>query len=320
MIRFSAVLSFAFALTACDGVNPIDDQGDITADLDLPSGTENPTARRPIERYETEGDNGNGFANPITYNAANDTFTVDNLGFDGNNVYRRDNVTPTLEGVPVYESQVTYFDDVTGAPIAQFPYKAVRIESPSGQGNVVIVRTDAYIPYGYGGFKYERLDGVEIPTVGQASFSGQYAGLRDFLSRGDIEFATGNMTLAIDFRDFNDGYAIQGRVTDRKVFDLNGNDITSEITDALGTTRLPQLVFAPGPGVMSTAGEMAGSVVSSYYNESGAISIYESGDYFGLLVGEGADMEAVGVIIAEGIDPRYEGVEFRETGGFVLER
>lgn len=320
MNRISVVLFAALALSACDGVNPLDDQGDITADLDLPSGTESPTASRPIERYETEDSSGAGFANPITYNAANDTFIVDNLGFDGNNVYRRDDVTPTLEGVPVYESQIVYYDDVTGQPIGQFPYKAIRIESPSGQGNVIVVRTDAYIPFGYGGFKYERLEGVEIPTEGQAAFTGQYAGLRDFLARGDMEFVTGDMTLAIDFRDFNDGYAIQGRVSNRKVFDLDGNDITSSITDALGTTALPQIVFAPGPGVMSTAGEMAGSVSSSYYNESGSLSIYEQGDYFGLLVGEGADMEAIGVIIAEGIDPRYEGVEFRETGGFVLER
>ena len=48
-------------------------------------------------RYEPRTDDGNGgFVTSVSYNANDDTFEVDNLAFDGFNVYARDDAVPTL--------------------------------------------------------------------------------------------------------------------------------------------------------------------------------------------------------------------------------
>lgn len=315
------------ALGACDngGNNPLTNP--VVPNKDLPPGTNNPSASDPVERYEAKGENGNGYAQSITYDKKTDTFRVDNLAFDANNVYSRDDVVSTLGGFKVYENAATYADSVTGKPINQLSHKAILgvSKNTTADGKPVtqfaVVRTGAYVPYGFGGFMYQRNEGVVLPTTGQATFRGDYAGLRDFSGRGGIEYVTGDMVLDIDFNDFNAGDAVKGRISDRKILNVNGRDITSTYTGALGVNELPVVKIVIGPGTINKAGEINGEMVSHYYNSStNAVETYEKGKYFAVLAGSGGDMEVAGVVVIESKDPSIDSVTARETGGFILYR
>ena len=324
MKRFLIIGLMATALVGCGEYNPLTNPKPAPNPNLLP-GTDAPTSGRAIQRYEEEDSTGNGYAQSISYDANADTFSVDNLAFDANNVYARDNVVPNLGGPAaspfrVYENAAIYQDDVTGAPINQFPHKAIYGESATGRTRFAIVRTGAYIPYGFGGFMYQRDDGVVLPANGQAALVGNYAGLRDFDNRGGLEYVTGDMQVDIDFRDFNKGRGVKGSVTNRQIFDLNGANISGGLTTALGVANLPVLLFVVGPGVSDNNGEVTGGVVSSYLNAGGAVQVFEEGKYYAVLSGSGADMEMTGVIVATADDPRYSGVTVRETGGFILYR
>jgi hypothetical protein len=320
MIRQTAPLIAALSLAAClDGRNPLTDPGGAGSDL---PGTENPTRRTPIERYEAEDGKGNGYAQSITYDPIANTFTVDNLAFDGDNTYSPDGAVPVLNGFRIYENDATYADDVTGAPINQFPHRAMIAEGTSGGTRVAIVRTGAYVGYGFGGFMYSRDGGVTLPEEGQAYFAGDYAGIRDFNGKGGLEYVTGTATAAIDFDDFNAGNGVRIVITNRKVWNQLGVDITAALVTAFASpfqVTYPDLLPVVGPGVMNDAGELSGGMFSTYVDAAGAVQSYETGKYYGLLAGEGADMELVGVIVVEGNDFRDD-TPFRETGGFVMDR
>lgn len=299
------------------------DTGGIDSGGALPPGTTNPSAATGITRYEAKDDSGNGFAKIFTYNSANDTFLVDNLAFDGANTpFTRGTAAGSLGRFAVYEGPTSYPDDVTGAPIGQFTHRAIYGVSDSGKVELAIVRTGAYVDYGFGGFVYQRNGGVALPTTGQALYSGQYAGLRDFQNRAAIEYVQGDMAMAIDFEDFNDGNAVRGSVTNRKVFDVNGNDITADIMSAMGSTEtvLPTITFDVGPGVMTGNGEMTGDLGSYTTDSSGAVTTFERGKYYAVVSGDNAE-EVVGILVAEtqGNDPRGS-FTTRETGGFLLTR
>lgn len=213
---------------------------------------------------------------------------------------------------------------MTGQSIPQFQHKAIYGVDPTGDVSFAIVRTGNYVPYGYGGWIYKRGGGVVLPTTGQASYSGDYAALRDFNGRGGLEYATGSMNIAIDFEDFNDGNGVQGHVYDRRILDVNGNDITGSVLAALNTeyeasmTSLPVISFKIGPGVMTDAGELIGELDSYVVNNDGNLTQLEDGNYYAVLSGTGAD-RVVGVLVVESDDPRYDAT-VRETGGFILVR
>ncbi|RYH10132.1 hypothetical protein [Tropicimonas sp. IMCC6043] len=330
--NLALLLALFGMLAACgdgDGTNPVNRPGEEETDgggseeeeTVLP-GTKNPTSDGSITRYEEQDDtSGNGYAQSVSYDSSTDTFYVDNLGFDAANVYKRDDQVASLGSYRVYEASDTFYDSMTGKPISQLtPYKAIHGVSRTGQTQFAIVRTGAYIDYGFGGFLYARNGSVTLPTAGQATYAGDYAGLRDFKARGDLEYVTGDMTVDIDFEDFNDGDAVKGRVFNRRVYAMDGTDITDQIVGAIeGATALPSLVFEIGPGVTTEAGEISGGVTSTYYNDKGALEQYEGGNYYAIVSGKNAE-EIVGVIVVESEDPRFEGVTARETGGFILYR
>lgn len=322
-----------FALTACgSGTDQGDDSGD-SGDGDTPTSVQSTTddigtgsTTQSTARYEARTDDGNGYAESISYNAADDTFTVDNLPFDGDNTYARDDVVASLGPFSVYENDSTYADDVTGAIINQFQHKAIRAVSTSGNTEFSIVRTGAYIPYGFGGFLYQRNTGVVLPSTGEAQYTGDYAGLRDFKGRGGLEYVTGQMEVNIDFEDFNAGDAVDGRITNRRVLDLNGNDITAGITAALSAEQgvaisaLPSVLFVIQPGVLKDNGEITGSLNSNILNAAGGLDELESGTYYAVISGTGAGQEIAGIVVIESEDHRTDGVQVRETGGFILYR
>lgn len=302
--------------------------GGIDGDNDLPPGTKSPSASKGITRYEAfDADSGNGFATSVSYDAASDTFLVRNLGFDGTKKtpYTRGVEVGSLGPFAVYEAVDNVVDPLTGNLVQQFPHKAIYGVSGSGKTRFSIVRTGAYVEYGYGGYVYERDGKVVLPKSGQAAYSGDYAALRDFQGRGAIEYATGDMNVDIDFEDFENGGAVKGYVTNRAVFDTSGNDITQDILDSLTAetgvtaTALPTLIFKVGPGHLDSNGEIAGQLNSYKPGSGGALEEFETGNYYAIISGKNAD-EIVGVLVVEGDDPRFDDVTVRETGGFILSR
>lgn len=307
-----------------------DDGSPIDSDRTLPPGTSSPAPDASIFRREGQNDDGGGYVSSISYDSGLDTFTVDGLAFDGGNAYTRVELSGaggagSVGGYAVYEAPIEYQDADTGTPINQLLHRAIYGVSTSGQTEFAIVRSGGYVPYGFGGFVYQRNGSVTLPATGQATYSGKYAGLRVFDGTSGLEYTDGDMTIDIDFEDFNAPDGVKAEVTNRNVYDINGNDITDDILAAMdGTpTELPTLHFVVQPGVADTNGEITGSV-SSFTYEDGVASEYEEGTYYAVL-SDGADNdldaeEIVGVIVMTSDDPRIDGRTVQETGGFILYR
>lgn len=326
-------------LAACSGAavvkggsdsNPgTDPNPPIDSDGTLPPGTTSPKPATGIVRYEPKDDKGNGYATGFKYDSTNDTFSVDNLAFDGaDKPYTRDRKVGSLgQRFAVYEGPESYPDDVTDVPIRQFQHRAIYGVSQSGQVELAIVRTGSYINYGFGGFIYQRNGGVDLPTKGIATYSGEYAGLRDFSGRAGLEYVNGDMTMDIDFGAFNKAGAVRASVNNRRVYDVDGNDITADITAALGTngTVLPTITFDVSPGAMTKNGEITGKARSSVTDANQVITPFEQGKYYAIVSGMGTSAsgdgatEVVGIVVIEATDPRGA-YTTRETGGFLLSR
>ncbi|MDE3240049.1 MAG: hypothetical protein KGN33_13905 [Paracoccaceae bacterium] len=293
-------------------------------------------------RYEAyDATTGSGYATNVVYSSGTDTFTVQNLPFVGNNVFSRDTVLSGLGAdspYGVYESPATYTDSQTGKTINQFNYRAIYAVSPSGKTQFAIVRTGDFADYGFGGFVYQRNGAVTLPTSGQALYTGKYAGLIDYNGRSglngtgsDINYTSGDMTMAVDFNAFNTSQsgtaanAVTGSITNRKIFDTKGKDITSTVLANLSAqtsttvSSLPVLTLKVGPGVMNANGEVAGQVASPM---PGSAKSYESGTFYAVLADNPTYSagEVVGIITVTSQVPQNTSVTARETGGFILQR
>ncbi|MCG6904434.1 MAG: hypothetical protein LJE68_17325 [Rhodobacter sp.] len=264
-----------------------------------PGSTDSPTASGDITRYET-----NGNTQSVTYDSGTDKIMINNLPFDGTGVFDRDNVLPTLvagpNGFTIYEN-----NNIT----ERRAYKTIYGASASGNSSVAITRTGDYQGFGFGGFVYERNGGVTLPSTGQATYTGNYAGVRVFTGTGGLQYTTANATLIVDFEDFDATDAVEGTLTNRQYFDQAGNP--------LGI--LPTLIFSTGS--ITDAGEIGGTV-SSQVLSGGVLTAFESGEYYAVLSGPGAN-EMVGVIIVTGDDPNDildagPNTTVQETGGFIL--
>lgn len=230
----------------------------------------------------------------------------------------------------VYEADATFPDAVTGALISQIGHRAIYGVSTSGNTQFAIVRTGDYVDFGFGGFVYQRDNDVTLPSSGQAAYTGQVAGIRDRLGGGGIDFTTADMDIAIDFDDFNAttetrGDAVRGLVYNRRILDIDGNDITATVLNRVGDNldvtlnNVPDLVFEVSPGVLDNNGEIVGNLNSTYVDASGQAQTFESGNYYAVLSGEGQDQEIVGVFVVESTNDPIASTT-RETSGFILYR
>lgn len=245
------------------------------------------------------------------------------LAFDGDNTYARDDVVGSLGPYAVYEADETVTDSFDGDVVGQFNYKALYgVSKNQGNTEFAIVRTGSYSDYGFGGFIYQRNVGVALPTSGQATYSGDYAALRDFDGAGGLQYATGDMSIAIDFDDFNSGDAVRGSVSNRRIYDTAGNDVTNDVLDTINAangaslTAIPSLLFAVGPGTLDDNGEMQGSIVSTFVADDGSTVDFEDGNFYAMMAGDDAE-EIVGIVVVEG---SLDDVTARETGGFIVYR
>lgn len=349
MTKFLVAAAAALALTACSGgSNPFaadsgggtgtdtgtDTGSGIGGDSTLPPGTASPSAGGAIFRTEATSSEdayyGNGYATDISYNAKKDTFTVENLAFDGDNEYSRGTKVSSLAGkYAVYEADAHFTDPENSKPVTQFTHRAIYGVSRNSNTKFAIVRTGAYVEYGFGGFIYQRENGVTLPSTGQAIYNGVMAGLRDFNGAGGLEYTTADIEVAIDFDDFdpstgNRGDAVQGTITNRKIFDTDGKDITDNVIARIETEnsitlrRYPTATFKVGPGTLDDNGEMMGQVQSYYVDSTGATQVFEKGNYYAIVSGKKAG-QIVGVVVLENsLDPVATTV--RETSGFIVYR
>ncbi|SLN48080.1 hypothetical protein [Roseisalinus antarcticus] len=312
----------------------IDETGGVDA-ASLPPGTPEPQVDEGIVRYETVDANGGGrITSPVSYNALDDTFSVDNLAFDGENIYQRGTAVSQMGGYAVYDAEVAVSDSLTGNRVGQIiPYRAIlgvstnTTEDSSGtrvpRSSFAIVRTGGYVDYGFGGFVYEREGGVVLPDTGQATFSGGYGGIRVFQDRGGLEFTRGDMIIDVDFDDFNSNDGVKGRIINREAFTAAGNSITTGTGD--GQLQLPNVTFVVTEGAgggIDDNGEIVGQVASTAVID-GEAQEYETGTYYAVVSGDLTDPadggEIVGVIVMESTDPRFD-VSAQETGGFIVYR
>jgi len=348
MFRHVFTVSALALVIGCNGTNPFFDTDastpDVIGDVELPPEVEQPPTATPgsILRYEELNSYGGGYAESVVYNSGDDTFEVDNIAFDGLNVYNLSALAmgagPVGEigGYVLFDADVTVPDFLTGNPVSQIvPYHAIYGESAvlvdgEPRSRFAIVRTGGYADYGFGGFIYERNGTVVLPPAGesgQAGFSGRYAGMRVFSGMGGLEFTEGDMQIAIDFGDFNETHAVSGLIYNRVAYDESGTPILLGTDGSSGELPLPNLHFVIEANVdtLNSNGEIAGKVISTYIetDENEAVDPYEEGFYYGIISGDttgGDGGELVGILVFESDDPRHDNVSVQETGGFILLR
>lgn len=351
MNRPLTALSLLALLAACDNYEPFfTEVPDQLTEEELPPGTEDPTEDSDIVRFEERNDIGGGYAESIDYNAANDTFLVDNLPFDGENVFQRgaavaqlnsDGVAaPGARGYAVYDADITVPDFLTSGAVDQIvPYRAIRGVSSvlnddgTPRTSFAIVRTGGYGDYGFGGWTYNRSGPVILPTTGQAQWEGDYAGLRiytgAFIGDGDrdsLEYTTGDMIISIDTDDFNSTGAVKGRVFNRQRFDRNGNPLPVGTFQNFYADGLPSpdinFVISEGTEVLNEDGELAGRVINQVVKRGNVVD-YEVGNYYAVVAGDtttGDGGEIAGVIVVQSEDYFIDGLFAQETGGYILPR
>ena len=348
--RFLVLFLCVFVVAGCQSSNPFDaveentetettldttETGDgIDGERELPPGTPEPSAQTGIVRFEPDGD-GSGDVTSMRYDSATDTFIVDNLPFDGNSPanedvssYTRDDVVGQLGGYAIYENVIVVQDPQSDADIRQSNNKAIYGISQSGQLEFAIVRTGSYTDYGFGGYIYQRSAtdktgeavALVLPTSGQAIYTGKVTGLRDNSEVAQLEYSTGDLTVAIDFDD----PGVRGSVTNRKIFDLDGREVTAAYIDAINSrfnaslTEIPDMTLAVSADSLDKNGEISTTISSQYLTASG-IRQLDQGHFYAIIGGKNAD-EMVGVIVVESEDPVTSGSTTRDTGGFIIYR
>ena len=172
MTRFLVLFAVMISLSACNGTNPFDEieantgtatttpntttpdtsgeadnepedeGGPISSNTFVLPGTANPSASTAIFRSETRSEgSGNGYAEGFSYDAATDTFTVDNLAFDGDSAY-----TVVMDGgsrlgigpFSVFEAPANAVDGLTSSQVEQLTYRALYAVSPDGNSSIAI--------------------------------------------------------------------------------------------------------------------------------------------------------------------------------------
>ncbi|QQA41631.1 hypothetical protein [Pelagovum pacificum] len=293
-----------------------------------PASMDVPTPDSRIVRFEQENEDGGGMLiSPVVYDEVNDRFFVDNMAFDGNNVYQR--ILGSQMPYSVYEASATAPDALTGDDIRQVtPYSAIvgvsRNRSTNSDGESVprtafaIVRTGGYVDYGFGGFVYQREGAFEVPTTGQAIYTGDYGGVRVFEGSSGLEYVDGKAEVRIDFEDFNRNEGVYARVYDRTILNPRNGQLN------LPTVAVPITV---GDGGFDENGEYMNTMSSVFIDpDTGEQAVLETGNLYAIIAGDatsGNGGEIVGVVTLTSDDPRTEyssSTETFETGGFIAYR
>ena len=155
---------------------------------------------------------------------------------------------------------------------------------------------------------------IEKPTSGQVIVDNQNLG----------RLPNSKIPALFDETTGSRGDAVSGTITNRRIFDIAGADITSDVLTRIETSEgitlrsYPTATFKVGPGVMDDNGEILGEVNSYYTDGTGAIQEFETGNYYAIVSGNNAK-RIVGVVVLENsVDPIADTV--RDTSGFIVYR
>ncbi len=245
-----------------------------------------------------------GEVNKVDYDADNNQLVVNNLPFDGpDGIYQQVAARTEVNGFGVYTSLQT-------ANTGQRRYFAVFRQSEHGE--VAAIATGDYKNLGFGGTSIARDGTTAMRASGEYVYRGLYGGLRTFSDdtfkdRGGIELVEGDVLLEIDLADFDDTGAVEGRVSNRTAYNINGVPLQP----------LPNIVF-------STTSISAGGVIdpgtASSSNRDG--STRDSGTYQGLFVGPDGE-EILGAVDISGTFVSYQITEtiptYDDTGAQVFD-
>lgn len=284
MFRRSAPLVCALVVASCgDGSNPVTGGTEDGAPVGGLNGTSLVT-----------GDVGS-----FTYDAETDQLVINNLPFDGpDGVYTNTGVA-AVTGFNVYESTET---DETG----QRKFFAVFRQSDSGSVSAGAVGTGDYAAFGFGGGAISRsTNSVAVPNSGEAVYTGEYGGLRvveGSAGENDINLVSGDATIDVDFADFDVTGAVEGRITNREFYDVNGN--------LIGT--LPTIVLATGN--INADGTIGQSSATTFDSNGDPL---QTGTYDALFGGPNGS-EIAGIIVITGPETEGADTEVQETGVFTV--
>jgi len=193
----------------------------------------------------------------------------------------------------------------------------------------------------------------------RSASSCQMKAMRIFSGRSGFEYVQGDAEMRVDFKDFNDGQrGVALFISNRRLFDAAGNDVTREYLDALnasgggsgggglfgdltdgfddqdgdstgpslivstdanGNPVLPNINPVISPDDADANGEIAGEIFEVSAYDDGTTQNTGEGTYYAIMSGADAG-EVVGVLVLEGDDPRVDGNTYQETGGFIVYR
>lgn len=171
-----------------------------------------------------------GEVNSVEYDPDTGEVVINNLPLDGQSYHEFDR---GLDG----------FQAITNSEDALRRYYAVRRTTETGDVEVTAVGTGDYRDTGYGGYLIRRAsDTANLPATGEAVYQGPYAGVRvlpgDQQGTRNATFSQGDATLEVDFGDFDVVGAVEGRIENRKVVGINGEDLGERPVIILGTGEI----------------------------------------------------------------------------------
>lgn len=276
MSRLLGPIAALMVLGACDGVNPITGGGGGSGGTSTCTGNSTTCS---------------GEVNRFTYNSATDVVTINNLPFDLGGTYSR-NAALDQDGFRAYVNDA---GDET--------YVALFSADLANNVAAGVVGTDGYLEFGYGGTMYTST-GASLPSAGEATFEGQYAGIRVY--EGDttqLGFSRGTARLRMDFDDFDVVGAIDVLITDRTAYD-NSNTLIGDLPYLSGQTTQHD-----GIRIKSTN-------VTEVYPDSSTGGTGTLEGIFGGTVGAGLGGQIAGVVVITSPD-QASGLNVMERGAFI---
>jgi hypothetical protein len=235
-------------------------------------------------------------ANNITYDAATDTLTINNIPFDDpENKYQKITTEAFSNNFDAYESAPAVGSN-------EFQYYAVF--QRTGQSQVAAVGTDEYVGFGFGGAGAQRLGAKPtLPTTGIYSYTGEYAAVRTTRNHATIpdgiQYVTGVVQMSADFGDFDGIGAVTGIVNNRRVYNTAGVD-TGPLDGYISLAN-------NGSGQIDSANAVITSATATEYDSANVATA--TGSWEGVFAGPGGK-EIAGIVFVEGIN-------VRETGGII---
>ena len=311
-VALTSMLGSILLLSACGDGNPFTD-----AELETNIPTEETVAGDgTIFATGLNGDlTGDSFVydDQGTPSTADDILRVNNIPFDNSDI---SDGGYTLSSTTIPNAFDLYESDASGSSSRQY----YAIFQRSEFSEVAAIATGDYIQFGFGGAAAQRLgnsNGIPDERASFYTFTGDYAAVRVTTNQGgsdDLEYITGDAVLTVDILDFDEAGAVEGTITNRELFDVNGVSLGS----------LNDFISLATADIDFATGDIGSSIASS--NEgvidpvTGAPTLNEvtSGDWQGFFAGPDGE-EIAGFVVLEGQTTAAEAEDdARETGVFIV--